>query len=166
MPTTLSSTWISVNVVRLKIIGRPCEGLPNLLCLFARRALCPLQRSVNSLGDEPKLRAARHPERRPWMMRQHEDGGVIRRLLSPPALPAAIRPGAPDGTKHITPENPGADSGQAFGGNIIVDARLATFIAVHVLPDTGVEKPVHQREPADPDRILKILVRPSTVAVD
>src|SRR2546426_2605666 len=100
MPTTLSSTWISVNVVRLKIIGRPCEGLPNLLCLFARRALCPLQRSVNTLGDEAKLRAARHPEWRPRMMRQHEDGGVIRRLPSPPALPAAIRPGGPDGARR------------------------------------------------------------------
>jgi hypothetical protein len=59
------------------------------------------------------------------------------------------------GTEHVAAENPGADSPQAFRGNMIVDARLATFVAMHVLPGSGVEKPVRQRKPADPDRILR-----------
>ena len=100
------------------------------------------------------------------MIGEHEDGRVIRRLVSPPAFPAVVRPRAPDGTKHVTPENPGTDPGAAVRSNIVVYARLAIFIAVHVLPGARVEEPVKQGEAADSERILKILARPGTVAVD
>src|SRR6266849_7522291 len=73
-----------------------------------------LQSGVNAFGDKAKLRASRHPERRPRVMRQHEDGRVIRRLVAPPALPAVIRPRTSDGTEQVAPENPGADSGKAL----------------------------------------------------
>src|SRR5258708_4593191 len=68
------------------------------------------QSGVNAFGDKAKLRTSRHPERRPRVMRQHEDGRVIWRLVAPPALPAVIRPRASDGTEHVAPQNPGADS--------------------------------------------------------
>ena len=45
-------------------------------------------------------------------------------------------------------------------------ARLAAGIAVHVLPRAGREEPFHQRDPADPERIVEILARPRTVPVD
>ena len=54
-----------------------------------------LQSGVYAFGDKAKLGTSRHPERRPRVMRQHEDGRVIRRLFAPPALPAVVRPGAP-----------------------------------------------------------------------
>src|SRR5437667_8030698 len=85
-----------------------------------------LQGGVNAFGDKAKLRTSRHPERRPRVMRQHEDGRVIRRLLAPPALPALVRPRAPDRTEHVAPENPGTDSGKGLLGSPVVDPRLAT----------------------------------------
>jgi hypothetical protein len=51
-----------------------------------------LQGGVDAFGDKAKLRTSRHPERRARMIRQHEDGRVIRRLVAPSALPALVRP--------------------------------------------------------------------------
>src|SRR3989454_884575 len=93
-----------------------------------------LQGGVNAFGDEAKLRPSRHPERRPRVMRQHEDGRVIRRLVAPPAPPAVVRPRAPDGTEHVAPENPGTDSGKALLRNSVVDSRLSIVMAVHPAP--------------------------------
>src|ERR1700716_3188071 len=73
-----------------------------------------LQSCVNAFGDKAKLRASRHPERRPRVMRQHENGRVIRRLLAPPALPAVVRPRASDRTEHVAPKDPRTNSGKAL----------------------------------------------------
>src|SRR5476649_622764 len=64
---------------------------------------------VNAFGDEAKFRSSRHRDRRPRVMRQHEDRRVIWRLVAPPALPAVVRPWAPDRTEHVASENPGSD---------------------------------------------------------
>src|ERR1700730_8011676 len=68
----------------------------------ARCSPCFLRCGVNAFRDEPKLRTSLHPERRPRVMGQHENGRVIRRLVAPPALPAVIRPRASDGTEHVS----------------------------------------------------------------
>src|SRR3989454_10349452 len=83
-----------------------------------------LQSGVNAFGDKAKLRTSRHPKRRPRVMRQREDGRVIRRLFAPPALPAVVRPRAPDRTEQVAPENPGTDSGEALLCNAVVGLRL------------------------------------------
>src|SRR5216117_2912825 len=93
-----------------------------------------LQSGVDPSGDKAKLRASRHPERRPRVMRQHEDGRVIRRLLAPPALPALVRPQAPHWTEHVPPEDPGTDSGKALLRNSVIDPRLSTVMALHPAP--------------------------------
>src|SRR6267143_1953185 len=93
-----------------------------------------LQSGVNAFRNEPKLRAALHPEGRPRVMRQHEDGRVIRWLVAPPALPAVVRPRAADGTEHVAPKNPGTDSGKALLRNSVIDSRLSIVIAVHPPP--------------------------------
>src|SRR5881397_2236643 len=110
----------------------------------ARCSACLLQSGVNAFGDKAKLRTSRHPERRPRVMGQHEDGRVIRRLVAPPALPAAVRPRTPDRTEHVAPENPGTDSGKALLGNPVVDPRLATVKALHLSPHARGEEPLHQ----------------------
>src|SRR5882762_1300030 len=125
-----------------------------------------LQSGVNALGEKAKLRASRHPERRPRVMRQHENGRVIRRLVAPPALPAVVRPGPPDRTEHVATENPGADSGKALFRNSVVDSRLSVVEAVHPSPYARGEEPLHQLRAPDAEWILEILVRPSSVAVD
>src|SRR5438128_8623051 len=93
-----------------------------------------LQSGVNALGHKAKLRTPRHPKRRPRVMRQHEDGRVIRRLVAPPALPAVVRPRASHRTEHVAPKNPGADSVKALLGDSVIDPRLSIVMAVHVPP--------------------------------
>src|SRR5712691_5961899 len=125
-----------------------------------------LQSGMNAFGDKAKLRASRHLKRRPRVMRQHEDGRVIWRLVAPPALPAAVRPRASDRTEHVAPKNPGTDSGKALLRNSVIDPRLSIVITVHSPPYACVEEPLHQLRAPDAERILEILVRPRTVAVD
>src|SRR6266446_10749684 len=125
-----------------------------------------LQSVMNAPGDKAKLRSSRHPERRPLVMRQHEDGRVIRRLVAPPALPAVVRPRASDRTEHVAPKNPGTDSGKALLRNPVIDSRFAVVIAVHRPPYARVEEPLHQLGTPDAERMLETLVRPSAVAVD
>src|SRR5437667_8491438 len=132
----------------------------------ARRSVRLLQSDVNAFGDKAKLRTSRHPERRARVMRQYEDRRVIRRLVAPPALPAVVRPRAPDRAEHVAPKNPGTDSGKALLGNAVVDPRLSTVKALHLPPHARREEPLHQLRAPDPEWILEILVRPSSVAVD
>src|SRR6266496_5401044 len=113
-----------------------------------------LQSSADAIADKTKLRTSRHPERRPRVMRQHEDGRVIRRLVAPPTLPAVVRPRASDGPEHVAPKNPGADSGKALLRNSIVDARLSIIMAVHAPPHTRVDEPFHQLRTVDAERML------------
>src|SRR5258706_14374190 len=90
-----------------------------------------LQSVVNAPGDKAKLRSSRHPERRPLVMRQHEDRRVIRRLVAPPALPAVVRPRASDRTEHVAPKNPGHDSGEALVPQSVIDSRPSLALACH-----------------------------------
>jgi len=93
-----------------------------------------LQRSVDASGNKTKLGASRHGQRRSRMIRQHENRCVVGRLVSPPALPAVVRPRASDGTKHVAPENPGTDSLKALLDGPVVNAGLAAVLALHALP--------------------------------
>src|SRR5256885_7951698 len=132
----------------------------------ARRSARLLQSDVNAFGDKAKLRTSRHPERRARVMRQYEDRRVIRRLVAPPALPAVVRPRAPDRAEHVAPKNPGTDSGKALLRNSVIDSRLSIVITVHSSPYACLEEPLHQFRAPDAERVVEILVRPGTVAVD
>src|SRR6202051_4616341 len=98
-------------------------------------------------------------------MRQHEDWRVIWWLVAPPALPAVVRPRASNWTEHVAPKNPGTNSGKALLRNRVIDSRLSIVIAVQSPPYACVEEPLHQIRAADAERIMEILVRPSTVTV-
>src|SRR5437773_10540997 len=155
-----------INQGSAQILPNSCYAATDADVAAARCSGRLLQSGVNAFGDKAKLRTSRHPKRRPRVMRQHEDRRVIRRLLAPPALPALVRPRAPDWTEHVAPENPGTDSGKALLGNSVVDSRLSIGMAVHLPPHARVEEPLHQLGAPDAERILEILVRPSAVAVD
>src|SRR6266481_10048517 len=53
-----------------------------------------LKRCVDTIGDEMENRAAFHRDRCALVAGQHEDGGVIGRVVAPPPLPAVVGPGA------------------------------------------------------------------------
>src|SRR6266576_2285245 len=132
----------------------------------ARRSVRLLQSDVNAFGDKAELRTSRHPERRARVMRQYEDGRVIRRLVAPPALPAVVRPRAPDMAEHVAPKNPGTDSGKALLRNSVIDSRLSIVITVHSSPYACLEEPLHQFRAPDAERVVVFLVPAGTVAVD
>jgi hypothetical protein len=125
-----------------------------------------IQRGVNAFGDEPKFRASGHWQGRPRVMGQYKHGCVVRRLVAPPAFPALIRPGTPDRSEHVSSENPCADIGEGELGHFVVDAGLAVRVSVHPPPDARVEERLHQIGAVDAERILEILIRPGSVAVD
>src|ERR1044071_256861 len=62
--------------------GRYAAAESNVTSL--RRSLGALERSVYPFGDEVEGRVARHAQRRARMVREHEDVGVVRRVLAPP----------------------------------------------------------------------------------
>jgi len=71
-----------------------------------------------------------------------------------------------DRAKHIPPENISADILKTPCDNVVVDAGLAISIVVHPLPGARGKEPVKHFEPANSERILKILVRPGAVTID
>src|SRR5882672_12011217 len=71
------------------------------------------QGRVNTVGDEPELRAPLHPQRWSRVMRQHEHRHVVRRIVAPPSLPVVVGPWSPDGAEHVAPKNPAAEPGEA-----------------------------------------------------
>src|SRR5712692_5325078 len=113
-----------------------------------------------------KCGAARHLERSARVMGEHKNRRVIRRLISPPTFPIFVGPGPADRAKHIPPENISADSFEALRRDIVIDASLAIFIAVHPLPGARGKEPVKDFEPANSERILRVLIRPSAEAID
>src|SRR2546429_622354 len=73
-----------------------------------------LQSGVNALGHKAKLRTPRHPKRRPRVMRQHEDGRVIRRPFAPPTPPAAVPPpGATSACRSSARSSDAGENGQS-----------------------------------------------------
>src|SRR6202171_659561 len=129
-----------INQGSAQILPNSCYAATDADVAAARCSGRLLQSGVNAFGDKAKLRTSRHPKRRPRVMRQHKDGGVIRRLVAPPALPAVVRPRAPDRAEHVAPENPGADSGKALFRHSVVNSGLTAGVAMHLLPHAGVEK--------------------------
>src|SRR5688572_10247086 len=101
---------------------------------------CPVQRLVNSARDEMEHGAAFHRDRRAGMVREHESGYVIRRLLAPPAFPAFIGPGTANGPEHVSPQDPGAHVFETGVGHAAIDAGLATFLTLHLAPRARREK--------------------------
>lgn len=139
---------------------------PSRISRLPAASVAWLQGGVKTSSDESELRAARHLDPRSRVMSHDEDGSVIRRFVTPPPFPTLVRPGASDGAEHVSPDNPGADLRETSRRDIVVDARVATFVAVHVLPGARVEDPVKQCRTPHSERIVKILAGPGTVTVD
>jgi hypothetical protein len=77
-----------------------------------------------------------------------------------------IRPRAPDGTKHVPPENPRPEPGEAELRHVVVDARLAVRLSVHPPPYPSVKSPFHQTGAIDAERVIEILAWAGAVAVN
>src|SRR4051812_7399462 len=149
-----------------QILSNGCYAAAKADIQSARCSGRLLERCLNASGNKAKLGASGHSERRAWIMRQHEDRRVIGRLIAPPAFPALVRPRATNWAEHVAPQDPGANLGEALLRHCVVNSCLAIAITVQSLKCSCGEKPLHQFGSPDAERILEILVRSGTVAIN
>jgi len=90
---------------------------------------CTVERLVNATCYEVKRRTAFHLDGGASMMGQYEGRNVIRRIVSPPALPFCVRPVPTDGSEHVPSKDPGPDILKATGGEVIVNPGRAIVLA-------------------------------------
>src|SRR6267143_6472551 len=129
---------------------------------------------MNAIGNEVKRRAALHREGRTSMVREHEDGHVVGRVVAPPSHPAVVGPGAARRREHVAAHDPGAEVVKAARGKVVVDTFSADLVtdqrssevAGHLLECLRAEHPLVQRHPPDAHRIVQSLVRTGAVAID
>src|SRR5213079_3329036 len=98
----------------------------HILSLGSRRR--SFQRLADTARDKVEDRAAFHLNRRAIVMRQHKYGAVVRRVLSPPAAPGVVGPGATNRAEHVASHDPGADALPKTRRDIVIDAGGTTGV--------------------------------------
>jgi hypothetical protein len=102
--------------------------------------------------------AALHLNRRAWMVRENKYRFVIRRIVTPPALPLVIGPWAADRPEHIASQDPRADPVRRARRKIIVNARRAVLTALHPLKRARGDEPLMQVFATNAQRIIEALI--------
>jgi hypothetical protein len=125
-----------------------------------------LHGSVNAVGNEMERSLPRHKDGGSRVVSQHEHGSMVRRIFAPPTLPGFVRPGPPDGPKHVSTDDPCSDIVETASREIIVNSRCAAVVPEHALKGASREHPIVQCRAANSKRVLKVLTWTSTVSID
>ena len=80
------------------------------------------------------------------MVRQHEDRVLEERVVTPPALPVLVGPGAAKGAEHVSPHDGGPEALENLGRVAVIQSRCASLAAAYGLEGAGREEPVHDLE--------------------
>src|SRR5476649_1067003 len=104
---------------------------------------------MDAIGHEVERRTALHLDGIARVVREYEDRHVIRRLITPPALPRLVGPGPADGAEHVASQDPRAYIGKASRREVFVDSYVSAAASVHLLEGLSREEPLHQRRAAD-----------------
>jgi hypothetical protein len=134
--------------------------------LTASGIRCFLERHVDTAGHEAENRASFHGDRCSGVMGKHEDRRVVRRVITPPALPAVVRPGPSDWPEHIAAHDPRSNSREAPRRKVVVDAGRSPLVSVHLPKGTSGESPIVQGQTANSQRMLQVLPGTGSVAVE
>lgn len=126
----------------------------------------PLQCDMDAFCDEVEGRAAFHDDCGSGVIREHEDGSVVRGIVAPPSLPVVIRPGTADRSEHVTAEDPCPDIGKATRHEVVIDVARATIFTLHLPKSAGGDHPIMQGEAADAQRVVETLMRSGAVTVE
>jgi hypothetical protein len=125
------------------------------------------ERVLDPARDEVERRPAVHLQRPPRVMSEHEHLRVIRRVLTPPAAPALVRPRAAYGAEHVAAEDPRADVLEAAAGEVVVDARDARVgLAVQAPERTRRKHPPVQVHAVAAEGVLLVLVGSGAESVE
>jgi hypothetical protein len=108
---------------------------------------------VKAVGDEVKRRTALHFDRLVGVVREHEHGRMVGRLLAPPPAPFLV-PLTADRTEHV----PAHHIGTTLLGQVVAGAGVS-------LVERLSQVPLVQPQAADTDRVVASLFWPGDVAV-
>src|SRR5690606_5928528 len=125
-----------------------------------------LHRLVDAAGDEMEHGTSLHLGRPALVVRQNEDGSVIRRIRPPPPAPGIVGPRTPDRTEHGAADDPCAYTDTEARGEVVVDTRRAARLALHALKGARSHVPVVQRFTPDAQGILAGLTRACSIAIE
>jgi len=136
--------------------------IPAIRCLA-----CLLEGRVDSVGDKVERRVALHPQRRPRMVRQHENRYMVRRVIAPPTFPLQVRPKAPNRAEHVATQDPRTDILETACGELVIDPRRAALFAEDVVLERASRvEALMQFRPTLTERILEVLVRASSISIE
>src|SRR5215471_10421755 len=129
---------------------------------------------MDAVGHEKKGRSSLHRDRRASVVRQHEDGYMVGRVLAPPSLPTVVVPGATHWPEHVAAYDPGADVLETARGEVVVNAfpadlvtdQRSSEVASHLLERLRAEYPLVQRHPSGAHRIGQVLVKTGAIALN
>src|SRR5688500_16077620 len=129
---------------------------PNVLA--TSRVPRALQSIVDPIGCEVEDGAAFHLDGGSRVMREHERGSVVGRVLPPPSAPGFVGPGPAHRAEHVAAHDPRADVCKAQRSEVLVNAGAAALGALVALESASVDQPVMQVFSADAERGLACLV--------
>src|SRR5581483_418559 len=133
----------------------------------AARYLLGRRKRLRRAGvDEVEGGAALHLDRGPEVMGEHEDGGMERRLLAPPAPPLLIGPRSALRAELIAPHDLRADARPPVAREGVVDAGAPAFLARHGVKRTGTGEPSHQPVAGMPEGCLRALAGTGAEAIE
>src|SRR4051794_35211693 len=99
------------------------------------------------------------------MVGEDEDGMVVGRIGSPPALPRLV-PRSRAAAEHVPAHDGRAGAAEDVLGKRRAGVDLAAFLAVHLSERLERDQPAVELLTADPERMLRRLVGPGDEAVD
>src|SRR5262249_60505399 len=111
---------------------------------------------VNALRDEVESSSAFHLNGPARVMRQDKNGNVIGWVVTPPTLPAQVRPRTANRSEHVPPENPGTDVLETACREVVVDTGRAIATAMGPLKGARRNKPLLQVHPAAADAAVDV----------
>src|SRR6188474_1272338 len=101
------------------------------------------------------------------MMREHENGMVVRWILAPPADPGIVPlPGPGMTAEHVAPHDRGANARERLFYEVVAGVFLAARLPLHLVPEPEREEPLVEALAADSKRFLHALVGTGDEAVE
>src|SRR5207248_2641941 len=154
-----------VEQTRCEVLLRDGRPAPERHLLLS--GCCPrlFERRLDPVRDEVERRSALHLQRLARLASEDEDGMVEGRIVSPPALPRLV-PRSRTAAEHVPAHDGRAGAAEDVLGERGARVDLAAFLAVALAERLEWNQPIVELLTADPERMLRRLVRAGDEAVD
>jgi hypothetical protein len=100
-----------------------------------------LERHHDAVVDEVEGGPTFHRDRWTRMVREHENGVMVGRVISPPTFPVGVTPGAADRAEHVATHDGGADALVTFHHESVIETLIAIGLTEHLTTGPGSENP-------------------------